>query len=116
MTLEERLALGVAGFFFPHLSALNLERDLAHASSASQKVRSCAMLEPNKCRERSARLMEQAAQTTDPIEKNRLLEIAYGWHRLAVDLARLEDELSGRQQNATVCLRPSPCTTYNLGG
>ena len=58
------------------------------------------MLEPDKCREHAAEFMKRAAKTIDPIERNRLSEIAYGWHRLAIDLARLEEKLTQRQQDA----------------
>jgi hypothetical protein len=45
------------------------------------------MLDTHEFRENATRCMAEAAQTTDPILKERLTETAQGWMRLAADLA-----------------------------
>ena len=56
------------------------------------------MLDANECREHAKSCIRQAAQTTDPIEKQRLSDAAYGWARVAADLAKLEEKLAEEQQ------------------
>jgi hypothetical protein len=51
------------------------------------------MLDANECREYAKQCVRQAAQTADPILKERLTETAQGWTRLASDLANTERRL-----------------------
>ena len=56
------------------------------------------MLDSNECREHAKRCVTLAAQTTDPVLKQRLAETAQGWARLAADLA-VTDELLAKSQD-----------------
>jgi hypothetical protein len=49
------------------------------------------MLDAHECRENAMQCMAQAAQTADPILKERLTETAQGWMRLTADLAAHND-------------------------
>jgi hypothetical protein len=49
------------------------------------------MLDANECRENAKRCVTLAAQTTDPVIKERLFETAQGWTRLAIDFAKFND-------------------------
>ena len=53
------------------------------------------MLNANECREHAERCMTQAAETTDPIVKERLIETAQGWMRLAADFENYPDRTDG---------------------
>ena len=48
------------------------------------------MIDANECREHAERCMAHAAQATDPVVKERLIETAQGWRRLAADFAKRE--------------------------
>jgi len=50
------------------------------------------MLEPLQCREHAKECLALAAQTTNPLLKQRLQETAQGWMRLATDLARYNNQ------------------------
>jgi hypothetical protein len=50
------------------------------------------MLDAKECREQATICMKQAAEAADPFLKQRLSETAQGWHRLAADLAKLEEK------------------------
>jgi hypothetical protein len=58
------------------------------------------MLDAKECREQARRCLEQAAEAIDPVVKQRLSETAYGWSRLAADLADLEQRLEQKRQAA----------------
>jgi hypothetical protein len=58
------------------------------------------MLDARECREQAMKCMKQAAEATDPLLKQRLSETAQGWHRLAADLAKLEEKLAKEQPAA----------------
>jgi hypothetical protein len=58
------------------------------------------MLDAEECRERAVKSMKQAAEAIDPVIKQRLFETAQGWRRLAADLAKLEEKLAQKQQDA----------------
>ena len=53
------------------------------------------MLDANECREHAERCMTQATQTTNPIVKERLIETAQGWRRLAADFENYPDRTHG---------------------
>ena len=53
------------------------------------------MLDANECREHAERCMTQATQTTNPIVKERLIETAQGWRRLAADFETYPDRTHG---------------------
>jgi hypothetical protein len=48
------------------------------------------MLSPDECREQAASFVKLASQAYDLALKDRLLETAQGWMRLAADLAKLD--------------------------
>lgn len=48
------------------------------------------MFDANECREHAKRCVTMAAQTTDPILRERLSETAQAWARLASQLADIE--------------------------
>jgi hypothetical protein len=50
------------------------------------------MLSPDECREQAASFVKMASQAYDPTLKERLLETAQGWMRLAADLANLNSQ------------------------
>jgi hypothetical protein len=52
------------------------------------------MLDAKECREQALKCVQQAAEATDPLLKQRLSETAQGWARLAADLARLEEKMA----------------------
>jgi hypothetical protein len=52
------------------------------------------MVDANECREYAKHCVRQAAQTADPIIKERLTETAQGWTRLASDLEDVEQRLA----------------------
>jgi hypothetical protein len=54
------------------------------------------MLDAKECQENAKRCLAQAAETPDPVLKERLAEIAQGWARLAADYAGLK-ERQGRR-------------------
>jgi len=61
------------------------------------------MIDANECRENAKRCQTLAAQTTDPVMKERLFETAQGWARLAIDFANLNDreaEWQARQKRS----------------
>jgi hypothetical protein len=58
------------------------------------------MLDARECREQAMKFMKQAAEATDPLLKERLSETAQGWHRLAADLAKLEEKLAKERPSA----------------
>lgn len=62
------------------------------------------MLDAKECREHAMNCITQAAQTTDPIEKQRLSDTAYGWARVAADLAKLEEKLAREQPKGVAAL------------
>lgn len=47
------------------------------------------MRDVNECREHAERCMAEANQTEDPVIRQRLIETAQGWMRLAADFAKL---------------------------
>ena len=49
------------------------------------------MLSSNECREQAKGYVKLAAQSTDPVLKQRLAETAHGWARLAADLANMDE-------------------------
>ena len=58
------------------------------------------MLDAEECREHAMQCMKQAAEAIDPLVKQRLIEAAQGWRRLATDLATLEEKLAQEKQTA----------------
>jgi hypothetical protein len=56
------------------------------------------MLDAKECHEHAASCRKKAAETTDPVEKQRLSDTAYGWARVATDLEKLEAKLAQEQQ------------------
>jgi hypothetical protein len=54
------------------------------------------MLDVKECREQAMKCAKQAAAATDPVLKQRLSETAQGWHRLAADLAKLEEKMANQ--------------------
>ena len=55
------------------------------------------MVDANECRENAKRCVTLAAQTTDPVIKERLFETAQGWTRLAIDFANFNGREAQRQ-------------------
>ena len=54
------------------------------------------MLDAKECQENAKRCLSQAAETRDPILKERLAEIAQGWARLVADYANLKERRAQR--------------------
>ena len=48
------------------------------------------MLDAKECQENAKRCLVQAAETSDPVLKEHLAEIAQGWAGLAADYANLK--------------------------
>jgi hypothetical protein len=55
------------------------------------------MLDANECRERAQRFIQMSAEATDLTTKQRLIETAEGWLRLAADLAKIEEARPGSE-------------------
>ena len=55
------------------------------------------MIDANECRAHAERCMAQAAQATDPVVKERLIETAQGWRRLAADFAKYPDPVASTE-------------------
>jgi hypothetical protein len=53
------------------------------------------MVNANECREHAKRCMTGADQTKDPIVKERLIETAQRWLRLATDYEKYPDRTDG---------------------
>lgn len=61
------------------------------------------MFDANECREHAKRCVMMAAQTTDPIMRERLSETAQAWARLATQLADSDERsASWRQRDKRV--------------
>jgi hypothetical protein len=54
------------------------------------------MLDANECRERARQFIQMSVEATDLITKQRLVETAEGWLRLAADLAKIEERGGAR--------------------
>ena len=55
---------------------------------------------PSEYRERARRYCEMAAETSDPILKESLIDCAERWLRMAADLEYATDRVSQRHQNS----------------
>ena len=61
------------------------------------------MFDANECREHAKRCVMMAAQTTDPVMRERLSETAQAWARLATQLADSDERsASWRQRDKRV--------------